>query len=372
MKSALCKKLMFPAAVFFLATGSFFLSSCGNSGSPALKEYLYAANTGGDTVTAFKINTVSGELTLMDEEVLEDNSAPTGLAVHPSGRFLYSANANAKQGSWWGDSNLATYKIGDSGELTPLGSTLAIGNGLVNIVFSPSGNRLFGSDVFGNTVALDVNYATGYLSETAASPVYTGGEMHGIAMHPSGEYLFVENCGELRSFVINASTSELIGAGAPISTGTCYVWLEVTPDGKYLYAADPYGGIEGYIINASTGALAYLGGFPVMAGGSYSVKSLAVTPDGRYIYSAQSDTDEIGAFLINSLDGSLSNVAGMPFATGKHPKSVEVESQGMFLYAASFGDHEVNAFAINPASGELTAIGNYPSGVNPKMIVSWP
>jgi 6-phosphogluconolactonase (cycloisomerase 2 family) len=92
---------------------------------------------------------------------------------------------------------------------------------------------------------------------------------------------------------------------------------------------------------------------------------------GRFVYlNNQAQPNTITAFQINS-DGSLTQLADSPFATGGQGYQGPIESMaivhtqtGPILYAANGGDPSISAFTITPDKGSLTPIGGSPFFVN--------
>ncbi|WP_279283333.1 beta-propeller fold lactonase family protein [Clostridium sp. C2-6-12] len=75
-------------------------------------EYLYASNRGHDSITVFKVDSVSGKLTFVSNTKLQGQS-PRDFSISPSGKFLIAANQTS--------SNVELYSINQlNGELTYL------------------------------------------------------------------------------------------------------------------------------------------------------------------------------------------------------------------------------------------------------------
>ncbi|MFC0473155.1 lactonase family protein [Halalkalibacter kiskunsagensis] len=90
-------------------------------------QYLYASNRGHDSIAVFRIDSDSGELTLVDHTSTE-GSFPRDFTIDPTGKFLLVANQNT--------SNIVQYAIDQlTGKLTKTDVTISIPNP-VCIVFS--------------------------------------------------------------------------------------------------------------------------------------------------------------------------------------------------------------------------------------------
>jgi 6-phosphogluconolactonase (cycloisomerase 2 family) len=99
--------------------------------------------------------------------------------------------------------------------------------------------------------------------------------------------------------------------------------------------------------------------------------AIAAGAEDRFVYlNNQAQPNTITAFQINS-DGSLTQLADSPFATGGQGYQGPVESMaivhtqaGPILYAANGGDPSIAAFTISPDNGNLTPIDGSPFFVN--------
>jgi hypothetical protein len=119
-----------------------------------------------------------------------------------------------------------------------------------------------------------------------------------------------------------------------------------------LLGLDSNGNLHGILIDPATGALGPIG--PVVAG---AVTSLAVHPGGSHVYATMSAGNSVGAFTIDS-SGSLSAIAGSPFASPVLPNGLVVDSAGSRLFAASSAGFI--AYQIASPSGALSMISGSP------------
>lgn len=103
-------------------------------------------------------------------------SAPTHVTVDPSGRFVYTANA--------GDGTVSAYTINaSSGALTPVyGSPFASGNQAIWVAVDPSAQFAYVTCNCGNVWAYSINSSTGALTQISGSPFAAGAEPAGIAI----------------------------------------------------------------------------------------------------------------------------------------------------------------------------------------------
>jgi 6-phosphogluconolactonase len=87
---------------------------------------------------------------------------------------------------------------------------------------------------------------------------------------------------------------------------------------------------------------------------------LHVTPNGRYLYAAERTTSSIGAFSVETATGKLTYLGSTP--TEKQPRGFRIDPTGRFLIAAGEKSDTLSTYSIDPANGALKPIGKYPTG----------
>ena len=138
----------------------------------------------------------------------------------------------------------------------------------------------------------------------------------------------------------------------------------ITRWGAFVYTGNtPYGPpsntlVNGYAINTTAGTLTKVAGSPFATGGQ--VLAIASHPSGRFAYVA-SGNGTVAAFTVDSLDGSLTPVSGSPYTVGTSLGSgtvLAIDPAGKFLYVA--GGSSLYAFAIDSTAGGLSAAAGSP------------
>jgi 6-phosphogluconolactonase (cycloisomerase 2 family) len=159
---------------------------------------------------------------------------------------------------------------------------------------------------------------------------------------------------------VNTTSGALTAiSGSPFSTaGTHPNAIAAHTSGKFLYVANSgTDDVSAFTIDTSTGSLTAIGS-PTLAGGSSATAGspvgLAVHPNGKFLYAAM-DATGIAVFSINTTTGALTFVNTVVPIGGGQPQSVIAESTGKFLYAAD-GVTNVEAFSIDSTTGNLTPL----------------
>jgi 6-phosphogluconolactonase len=137
--------------------------------------------------------------------------------------------------------------------------------------------------------------------------------------------------------------------------------------------------VSAYSINTSTGTLSEISGSPFAAG--VGPTSMAVDPSGKFAYVANGGsanfTDTVSAYVINATSGALTSAG--TFSTQRlSPRSIAVDASGRFVYTANGGSRTagfgVLAYAINTGSGGLSPVAGSPftAGTNPSAVAVSP
>jgi len=134
-------------------------------------------NTNGN-VYGFTID-ASGALTPFPSgPVAAGSPNPSGITIHPNGKFVYVANYNT-QGT------ISVYTITPTtGVLTPVGSPVAAGNGTESVTIDPTGRFAYAMNQVSNDVyAYSIDLTTGALTPLATgSPVAAGNKPEGMVV----------------------------------------------------------------------------------------------------------------------------------------------------------------------------------------------
>lgn len=257
-------------------------------------------------VVAFAVG-ADGRLTEVNSQPAH-GSAPCHVSVHPSGRFLLTAN--------YLSGNVVVHPIGEGGALrqachavehSGLGPDRQRQEGphAHQIVPSPDGRFALAADLGTDSVyvyAFDAD--TGHIAlKHEVSPRPGGGPRH-LAFHPDGERFFLVN--ELDSTIVECAFDPRTGAVRPRLTRPLLpddytgenlaAEVVVTPDGRYVYASN-----RGHdSIAVFTGEFEPLGFEPALVRGP---RHIALSPDGGVLYAAGQLSETVQAFRITGSGG---------------------------------------------------------------------
>lgn len=248
------------------------------------------------------------------------------------------------------------------------------------------GERTAGSIVYvtnsgANSVSgYTVNPATGGLTIIAGSPFSDISTPSAIAVSANGLFVYVANnqtnkvtayrVGTNGALVLLDSTS---GNPNPVSVGTTPRALAISKDTQFLYVANSGSSNVSVFKIGTTGGLTLVAqkegpSKPVGAGISSPI-ALAVAPNGLFLYVANSTSNTITVFQVDS-SGLLTLVpeAGPstnPISSGGTGLSaMALSSNGQFLYVTNGASSNIAVFRVEP-SGLLTLIPPAPSNPTP-------
>ena len=293
------------------------------------RRFLVAADAGSNQISVLRIAR-SGSVQLVPHGVVSsDGALPVSLAVH--GRLVYVANAGTS------DSNYTGFRLGYDGDLRPLaGSTVPLPSGSQpgDVLFNGTGTKLVGTRVA--TSEID-SFTVGYNGRLSASP---GSPFPAQGLGPFGSefrptnanQLFVSNAhnggsgtGTVSVFddSVNGTLTPLGGSPfADLQTAPC--WVEISHDGRFLFAVNTGSGeISRYSI-APGGGLTLLGSTPVSSTGGVGAVDARLSPDGRTLYIDESRIGAVGAFAVDG--GNLTELSGSPTSlpSGATPAGIAV------------------------------------------------
>jgi hypothetical protein len=222
------------------------------------------------------------------------------------------------------------------GRLQPIaGSTVALPDGSQpgDVLFNGTGTKLVGTRVGTSLIDSFTVGEDGLLTAAAGSPFPAQGPgPFGSEFSPANpDQLFVSNAhggtgaGTVSAFSDSADGRLSTIGSSPFPNGqTAPCWVEITRDGRFLFAVNTGSGtISGYSIAAS-GALTLVGSTPVSATAGVGVVDARLSPNGAYLFVDESRIHAVGAFSVNG--GSLTQLAGspMPLPVGAAPAGIVV------------------------------------------------
>ncbi len=334
-------------------------------------KWAFIATDSGLKIYAFSIDPNSGALTAVAGSPFTNGQFASGhpnpdIAVDPTSHYLYLASLN--------DGTVGGFAIDQTtGALTGLpGAPYAAAAGAGAIpAFSPNGKFLYVMNQTANSVSAYTINTDGSLSNITGSPFATGVTTPTwISFTPSGSFAYVSGSGSnnIAAFAADTNTGALTPiAGGIYPTNDIYP-ADITIDtaGKHLYVPNKRGAsISAFTINGD-GTLTSIG--PVTTGSGATF--LQIDVNGKYAYASAGNATSNGlyGYAIDPTTGALTALTGSPYATGANPLFVTIDPSGLYAYTANYGSANVSGFKIDPTTGVPASLGNFAAGTAPFVV----
>jgi 6-phosphogluconolactonase len=304
----------------------------GGGGGGATGNYVYTSNSSNNTLSGFSIST-TGTLTAVPNSPVTLNYSPGPMAITPLNTFLYVAAPG----------NIQVYAISANGALTA--TTCATCAALVSVAsmdISPDGQWLVGLDT--TTQVLDIfqiNATSGGLTSVSQTVPYTTTvgvwQPRMVRFSPNAGFIYAAlgTAGDV-GFTFNTTTGAGVTATylqVPTTTSDNAVAIDSASANLYIARSGTGPGVAVYNIGAG-GSLTQVAGSPFASGlGTFAIQ---LNTTGAYLYAANRTDGTISGYTIGA-GPTLSPLAGSPFSTGSLPTSLGADKTGKYLLSGAFG-----------------------------------
>ncbi len=324
---------------------------------------------GENKIAVFSRNAESGELKPHDE--LKLPGAPGSLAVNAEGTRLYAAVRSGGE--------VATIDIDrKSGRLKLLESTKVEGNP-VYVAVAPGGRHLLTAYYGDGKAAVYPLADDGRVIGKATSVVTTNKNPHCILPHPQHPFVYVPNTGAdlILTYRWEPSTGKLSPTdkhefNTEAGSGPRHAYFH--PSKPWLYVVNEKdSSVSAFHVDGPTGWLAQVqktSTLPKGFSGSNTCADIEITPDGKYLYASNRGHDSLAMYVIHPRTGQLISLGQVE--TEKTPREFAIDPNGRFVYSAGQGSGRLAAYRINPRSGELSRFATYDVGASPAWVLVLP
>jgi 6-phosphogluconolactonase (cycloisomerase 2 family) len=319
-------------------------------------EFVYVTSPGYNSVSAFAVDTDSGALEEVKGSPFMAGDSPEGVAIDPTGRLAYVANAGRD-----GHSSVSGYAINaTTGALEEVkGSPFKAGRHFWGMAIDSTGKFAYATDKSsGSVFGFAIDPSSGALDEVKGSPFKAGTDPTGVAIDPTGSFVYVTNTGSatISGYSLDASSGALDELpGSPYKAEKFPGFMAIDPKRHYAYVTDR--DVVGYVRRPS-GNLDRLPRSLFKAGTGPA--AVAIDPAGKFVYVTNRGSDNVYAYAIGPHQGELTEVKGSPFQAGSFPEGVAIDSTGTFAYVANFASSSISGYTIAPGSGALAPISGSP------------
>lgn len=276
--------------------------------------FVIAIDAGSEQISVLRIEP-GGALSLVRDGVVSSGGAlPVSIAVHDD--LVYVANAGAVGTSYSG------FRLRPDGRLRPIPRatvTLPPGSQPGDVLFNGDGTRLVGTRVGTSEIDSFTVDSHGRLIAAPGSPFPAQGlGPFGSEFRPTEpDQLFVSNAhngggdGTVSAFRDGAGgTLTPIGSSPFPDLQTAPCWVEISPDGRFLFTVNTAAGTISRYAIARGGTLTLLGSTPVSGAGGVGAVDARLSPNGRWLFVDESAAHAVGTFTVD--DGNLAELPGSP------------------------------------------------------------
>lgn len=301
--------------------------------SAAAKHYLvyvgtYTTKTASKGIYAFRYNASSGQLT--PAGVAAETQDPSWVAIHPSGKFLYSVNEAGK------NSMVSAFSLdAKTGKLTLLNQLPALGEDPCYLSFDRTGKYVFVAN-------------------------YTSGN---VVVFP------IEADGKLGAATANVHDQGTLGPNKERQEGPHAHWIEASAGNRYAYVSDL--GLDKVLIykfDAASGKLTNPGStqsdvFSATLPPGAGPRHVAFSRNGNFMYVLGEVQSTVTVFANDAREKyrAVQTISALPkdFSGRNDAAEIAIHTSGKFLYTSNRGHESIALFKIDPGTGKLTASGDF-------------
>ncbi|MCB1165901.1 MAG: beta-propeller fold lactonase family protein [Leptospiraceae bacterium] len=334
-----------------------------SSSTTTVLKYGYVTLDSDAAIGMYTIDDDTGIWTAMTPaSVSTGGGTPRDLVKHPTASFLYSADQSGN--------SISMFQVASDGQLTALSPATVTTSGSAPIAITMDAAGLFGYVGFNSTSSIEsysVDQITGQWNYVSA---LTGcGSARQLVVHPNGNFLYALCSGSSQIRRHSITNGVLTFLGTDSSGGGQPNGLTLAADGKYLYVTSQTNNVVSmYGVDSATGDLTALSPFSTATDGW--ANEVVVDPTGQFAFVNcwQSGAKTVRMYKVGS-DGVLTDNSPNSVATGgSSPLNLYMEPTGRYLYVANSGSNNVNMYSMDSSTGLLTSNGLVSTGNGPRGI----
>ncbi len=310
------------------------------------------------------LNTDTGAIALRG--LVAEAKNPTFLALHPNGKFLYSAIE-------MGGGAVGAFAIEKDGSLRQMDEESTKGKGNCHVWVDASGKNLLSTSYSGGSITSVPINSDGSLSAATAFIEHKGSgpnlarqkEPHAHAIYTNGAFAYVCDLGTDDVFIYRFDAEKGTLAlndppSAKVPAGGGPRHLAFAPAGGFAYVCNEMGNsVTAFIHNAARGTLIPLQTMPTLPAdyaeaARNSTAEIFCHPNGKFLYVSNRGHDSIATFAIGG-DGKLTAVDFAP-AHVKVPRGFALSPDGQWLVVGGQDSHNLASHKVDVVTGKLTFV----------------
>lgn len=222
--------------------------------------YLYVMNTQSDNISVFSIDSGTGVLTQVPTSPFFIGLTPLDMVITPSGDFLYVSVAGGQNGT--NDGSILGFSV-SAGALQLLNPPLTSADGVNpnGLAIDPTGSYLYVANTQSDSISILNILPSGALADTVqGSPladIYS--DPFALLLDPKGQYLYVANQGSSNVAVYSIDPNTGLPSALTTSTSAFAFTTEGSPsflvedpNGNYLFVGNQgsNAGVQAFGVNS--------------------------------------------------------------------------------------------------------------------------
>jgi len=226
----------------------------------------------------FKINPLNGALSLLSDHTTKLPGVPFGMAIDPTGSFLFvlwdgvpgGKISTLSRNPTTGQVTVLSPPV-DTGGLAPAAVAVTADGNFVVVLHQKSNNL----------AVFSLDHSTGALTAVPGSPFASGPQPGAMTIDPSGKFVLVADSGNdnLTPYAIDSAGS--LTAGTPVFLGEANSQpsaIAVDPAGKFVFVGIFNQKIAGFTLDPSTGSLKPMPGSPFSGSPQFVTNDMVFVP----------------------------------------------------------------------------------------------
>ncbi len=332
------------------------------------RSVVFVSLTGDEQVKVYDQDRDSGSLTLRSAS---DAHGPSGaLCLHPSGNLMYDAHVES--------TTLAAFRLDtDSGELALI-NKVDTGIGIpAHLVTDRRGRFLLTVYYGGGGITVHRLGEDGAIGELVQY-INTGEKAHAVYLAVEDRYVIVPHVcptNKTSQFRFDAETGLLAPNDPAVldppdeETGPRHICFR--PKGDVAYIVNEQGNtVTAHRFDAERGTLAIFQNVSTLPDGCEEggfTAHVEVHRNGKWAYASNRGHDSIVGFDVAG-DGALSAFGHVSVPAS--PRSFNIDPDGRFLYCAGEAAGVMTAYRVDQSDGRLRPIGDYTVGDKPFWVMA--
>jgi 6-phosphogluconolactonase len=341
------------------------------------KEIIYVgtySTRGSQGIYVYQLDRVKAKMNLI--QTIQTPASPTFLAIHPSGKFLYSVNRGAIE-EMPNSGSVSSFSIDSkTGKLTLLNQRPSYGMDPAHISIDKTGKWAFISNYTEGTFVVLSVFDDGLLGSSVDSRKHLGKSVHperqqkayvhSAVVAPDNRFVVVSDLGadKIFSYRLDAAKGRIEDANPPyvsVKPGCGPRHFDFHPTGNFGYSVEELTSTVGvFSYNKSTGSLTTLAdsipSLPQDFTGKNTAADIHVHPNGNYLYTSNRGHNSIAIFSIDK--AGMIKLTGQQDTKGKIPRNFMIDLKGDYLFVANQDSDNIVIFKIDPKTGKLRDTGN--------------